>query len=102
MRSTDQLSSWVRDARRRTHDVVAGLDARQLIGPRLAIVNPVLWEIGHVAWFQERWVLRHAGGQPALRADADALWDSSAVAHDTRWHLALPGLSETLDYLDEV
>jgi len=102
MRSTDELSSWARDARRRTHDVVAGLDARQLIGPRLAIVNPVLWEIGHVAWFQERWVLRHAGGQPALRADADALWDSSAVAHDTRWDLPLPGLPETLDYRDEV
>jgi iron(II)-dependent oxidoreductase len=102
MRSTEELSAWVRDARRRTHDLVAGLDARQLLGPRLPIVNPPLWEIGHVAWFQERWVLRHAGGQPASRADADLLWDSSAIAHDTRWDLPLPGLSETLDYMAEV
>jgi iron(II)-dependent oxidoreductase len=102
MRSTDELSAWVRDARGRTHALVAGLDARQLVGPRLPIVNPLLWEIGHVAWFQERWVLRHAGGQPALRADGDRLWDSSAIAHDTRWDLPLPPLSETLDYMADV
>jgi len=29
-----------------------------LFGPRLAIVNPVLWELGRVAWFQERCCLR--------------------------------------------
>ena len=102
MRTTEELSAWVRDARHRTHDLVAGLDARQLRGPRLPIVNPLLWEIGHVAWFQERWVLRHAGGQPALRADADRLWDSSAIAHDARWDLPLPDLSETLDYMADV
>jgi iron(II)-dependent oxidoreductase len=102
MRSTEELSAWVRDARRRTYDLVAGLDARELMGPRLPIVNPPLWEIGHVAWFQERWVLRHAHGQPALRADADGLWDSSAVPHDARWELPLPGLAETLDYMSEV
>jgi iron(II)-dependent oxidoreductase len=47
-------------------------------------------------------VLRHAGGAPPLRADADRLWDSSAIAHDTRWDLSLPGLSETLEYMGEV
>jgi iron(II)-dependent oxidoreductase len=102
MRTTEELSAWVRDARRRTRGLVTDLDARQLLGPRLAIVNPPLWEIGHVAWFQERWVLRHAAGQPALRADADGLWDSSAIAHDRRWDLPLPGLSETIDYMSEV
>ncbi len=102
MRSTEELSAWVRDARGRTYDLVTGLDARELMGPRLPIVNPLLWEIGHVAWFQERWVLRHAGGQPPLRPDADALWDSSAIPHDARWDLPLPGLGETLDYMSEV
>ncbi|HUG53831.1 MAG TPA: selenoneine synthase SenA [Vicinamibacteria bacterium] len=102
MRSTDDLSAWVRDARRRTLALVAGLDAGQLMGPRLPIVNPPLWEMGHVAWFQERWVLRHAAGRPPSRADADALWDSSAVGHDARWELALPSLAETVHYMAEV
>jgi iron(II)-dependent oxidoreductase len=90
------------DARRRTLDLVADLGDDQLLGPRLAIVNPLLWEIGHVAWFQEHWVLRHALGEAPLRADGDALWDSSAVAHDTRWDLPVPPRRETLRYMAEV
>jgi iron(II)-dependent oxidoreductase len=96
------LAAWVRDARRRTLDLIADLDDSQLLGPHLSIINPLLWEIGHVAWFQERWVLRHANHRPPLRADADALYDSAAVAHDTRWDLALPSRKETLRYMARV
>src|SRR5438270_13860049 len=95
----DVLAAWVRDARRRTLDLIADLDDAQLLGPSLPTVNPPLWEVGHVGWFQERWVLRHAGGRPPLRADADALYDSAAVAHSTRWGLPLPSRGETLRYL---
>ena len=102
MRSTDELSAWVRDARRRTLELVADLDAGQLLGPRLPIVNPLGWEIGHVAWFQERWALRHAAGRPPLRADGDSLWDSSAVPHDARWDLPWPDRDGTLAYMREV
>jgi len=93
------LSEWVQDARRRTLALVEDLDDGQLVGPRLAIVNPLRWELGHVAWFQERWVLREAAGRGPLRADGDALYDSSAVPHDARWGLPLPTRRETLDYL---
>src|SRR6266511_2347088 len=96
------LGSWVADARQRTLDLVADLSDEQLLGPHLAIINPLLWEIGHVAWFQEKWVLRHARGRVPLRQDADTLYDSAAVAHDTRWDLPLPSRDETLAYMDRV
>src|SRR3989449_3233927 len=99
------LSQQLRDARRRTRVLTRDLEGPQLFGPKLAIVNPVLWELGHVAWFQEHWCLR-------LRADeslsesvldgADALYDSAKVAHDTRWDLPLPDLSATLEFQDRV
>jgi iron(II)-dependent oxidoreductase len=98
----DALAAAVRDARRRTLDLIADLTDAQLLGPPLAIVNPPLWEIGHVAWFQEKWVLRHANCRPPLRADADALYDSAAVAHDTRWDLTLPSREQTLRYMAAV
>jgi iron(II)-dependent oxidoreductase len=98
----DTLAAWVQDARRRTLALVADLTDPQLLGPRLSIVNPPLWEIGHLAWFQEKWVLRHANGRAPLRADADALYDSAAVAHDTRWDLPLPSREQTLRYLASV
>ena len=55
---TSEVAAWVRDARRGTLALVADLTDEQLMGPRLPIVNPLLWEIGHLAWFQEKWVLR--------------------------------------------
>ena len=97
-----QLADWVWEARQRTCELVADLTDHQLLGPRLPIVNPLLWEIGHVAWFQEKWVLRHVGKHGPIRADADALYDSAAVPHDTRWDLPLPDREETLRYLAEV
>ena len=97
-----QLAAWVRDARLRTLELVADLSDEQLMGPRLRIVNPLLWEIGHVTWFQEKWVLRHAGGQAPLRADGDSLYDSAAIPHDSRWDLPLPSRANTLAYLVSV
>jgi iron(II)-dependent oxidoreductase len=99
------LSDQLQDARRRTRALTQDLERPQLFGPKLAIVNPVLWELGHVAWFQERWCLRLRPDESlsdSLLEGADALYDSALVAHDTRWDLPLPDLSRTLDYQDQV
>ena len=88
------------DARARTLELALDLDDRQWAGERLAIVNPLRWELGHLAWFQERWTARHRLGLAPLRPDGDALYDSAKVAHDTRWDLPLPDRAATLAYLD--
>src|SRR5438876_844371 len=96
------LAAWVRDARRRTMEVVEDLSDEQLLGPQLRIVNPLLWEIVHGTWFQEKWALRHAGGEAPMRADSDSLYDSAAIPHDTRWNLRLPSRDDTLAYMRAV
>ena len=65
--------------------LVNDLNNEQLMGPRLKTVNPLLWELGHVGWFQEHWVLRHA--RKLERSMRDDLYDSSHVPHDSRWDL---------------
>ena len=97
-----ELAEWVNDARQRTFELVADLSGQQLMGPKRSIVNPLLWEIGHQAWFQEKWVLRHACKKRMIRDDADSLWDSIAIPHATRWDLPLPSYEHTLAYLNEV
>ncbi len=101
----DQLSQAIaelKDARKRTLELCLDLDDAQWMGPRLGIVNPMRWEVAHVAWFQERWMLRHSRGRAPLRADGDALYDSAKVAHDTRWDLPLPDRAGTLAYMEEI
>ena len=92
-------------SRARSTRVTLDLEGDRLLGPKLGIVNPPLWEIGHVAWFQEFWCLRHRGSdvpRDSILARADALYDSARVAHDTRWTLPLPSLAATRIYLAEV
>ena len=79
--------------------------------PRRGELNPPLWELGHIGWFQEYWLARFprrgegaaadpdaVRGRP-LRAEADALYDSSSVPHDSRWDLPLPDAQATRDDL---
>src|SRR5437762_12606792 len=84
--------------RGRTLRIVSAFHGERLLGPQLAIVNPPLWEIGHVGWFQEHWCLRYREGKalaPSILPHADPLSDSSNVAHDTRRNLPLPSLRQT-------
>jgi iron(II)-dependent oxidoreductase len=100
--SAADLVAQLRETRLRTRRLTEDLSWAELMGPYLGIVNPVLWEIGHVAWFHEYWTLRHAHGRPPLIERCDRLWDSSAVAHATRWHLDLPDRAGTLGYMADV
>ena len=100
--SAAELVAQLREARHRTRRLTEDLSSAELMGPRLDIVNPVLWEIGHVGWFHEYWTLRHAHGRAPLIERGDRLWDSSAVAHATRWQLDLPDRAGTYRYLADV
>jgi iron(II)-dependent oxidoreductase len=99
---TAYLAEILRDARTRTLELLDGLDEAQLIGPQLDTVNPMLWEIGHVAWFYEYFILRRLYDHQPLLANGDSLYDSIAIAHDTRWDLPLLSLDDTLDYMSRV
>jgi iron(II)-dependent oxidoreductase len=97
-----EIITHLQEARARLLELVEDLDDEQMLGPRLDIVNPLRWEIAHVAFFQEFWLLRHLRGfdaiRPAPNLGPDKLYDSARVAHDTRWDLPLPSKQDTIAY----
>jgi iron(II)-dependent oxidoreductase len=103
---TERLASMLVDSRKRTLELVSNLSDQQMIGPQLRIVNPPLWEIGHLAWFQERWNLRRITNEEFTPSNilekSDELYDSMEVAHDDRWDLPLLSREETLFYMRRV
>lgn len=71
--------------------------------PHLRILNPPLWELGHIGWFQEFWCLR--GGNfdnPSILPGADDLYNSTDVIHTRRWSLPLIGMAATREYIADV
>jgi gamma-glutamyl hercynylcysteine S-oxide synthase len=96
-----ELLAELRSARERTRLVADDLEGDREFGPMLAIVNPPRWEIGHVGWFQEYWCLRREGRE-SIVPNADALYNSAAVPHDSRWALPLPSFRDTIAYREAV
>jgi EgtB-related family protein len=103
------LASALVDARERTLRQFAAFETA--LGPGLRVpctpeLNLPLWELGHIGWFADWWIARNPqlgrglqadplvarspSRQAARGVDADALYDSSAIAHDHRWQLDLP------------
>jgi ergothioneine biosynthesis protein EgtB len=111
----DAVRDALMAARRRTlqlADAYAAVLAPQGFRvPYRTTLNPPLWEWGHVAWFQEWWIARNAQRSLGIACDpehprsasampeADAMYDSSRVAHTRRWELALPDEKTTREWL---
>ena len=96
------LLSLVDDARQRTLALLDGLDESQWEVPRRETLNPLRWEVGHLGWFFDRFLLRELPGPASRLPQRDDWYDSSAVPHDTRWSLPLPDVRGTLDWIDAV
>jgi len=97
-----EVQAHLRAARERVLALTVDLDGERLLGPKLATVNPVQWELGHVAWFQEYWCLRlrpDGSRAPSIVDRADDLYDSTAIPHQTRWDLPLLSPEATHGYL---
>ena len=100
----DTLAAALRDSRATTLARTLDLDDVAWRVPQRPGVNLVAWELGHLAWFAEFWILRgphsiDAAGfvgasRPPRWSGADAVFDSARLAHADRWRVALPSRDE--------
>lgn len=109
--NTKELYTALQDMRAHTLDSL-GFYARskQLHIPYKPEFNPPLWELGHIAWFQEYWIARNPtrsegaamrNGLPkqnSVLARADEWYDSTKVQHKARWDQEYPCGEDCLTY----
>lgn len=74
-------------------------------------INPPIWELGHIAWFEEYWITRNTARHMGVRMpmevvrsesiwpDADPLFDSSRIPQPARGCLGFGDLDAVRDYL---
>jgi iron(II)-dependent oxidoreductase len=97
------LAQWLEKSNQITRQILSNTSAADHLVPQLNILNPPLWEFGHLTWFHEIWV--HRDGQvnkPSFMKDGDYLFNSSEMAHQDRWHTPMPSLDELLAYNQSV
>jgi iron(II)-dependent oxidoreductase len=110
LNDVDELAAALRDARDYTLSLYARLPDDLWIPakvPYIEIINPPLWEIAHIGWFQEFWCRRYrpddtTGRQtPSRMPDADVRFDSGVIPHRKRWTLDYPSRDAVHEYLGQ-
>jgi iron(II)-dependent oxidoreductase len=105
------LADALRDSRATTLARVTDLGGEAWRVPQQRGINPVAWELGHLAWFAEFWILRgpHTLGdegfidatRPPRIVGPDGTFDSARLDHARRWNVALPLRDELIAILGE-
>src|SRR5215831_8869929 len=75
-------------ARSRTMGMLAGLSAEELQRQVSSLMSPLVWDLAHIGYFEELWLLRELGGVAPAYADHDNLYD--AFAHERSERAELP------------
>ena len=66
------------------------------------LMGPLVWDMGHIANFEEYWLLRELGGQEAHDAERDAMYNPFDNPRWIRGDLPLLDRDEATEYLDSV
>jgi gamma-glutamyl hercynylcysteine S-oxide synthase len=100
--SPSELESVLGHARKRTEALLEPLDDEQLTRQVSPLQSPLVWDLAHIGYFEELWLLRHVNGRTAASAELDDLYDS--FAHERAERDTLPILSpkEARAYVREV
>jgi iron(II)-dependent oxidoreductase len=96
------LLDALRDARGVELSLLDDLTDAQMLGSRAHFLEPPIWEMGHVGWFQEYWLLRRLDGADPLLKGGDEIYDSFNVSYTRRWDHCFPSRAATLEYISEV
>jgi iron(II)-dependent oxidoreductase len=88
--------------RRRTLGLVAHLRSADLERQLAPIMSPLVWDLGHIAAYEDLWLVHRHGGAPLLRPDLAALYDAFETPRAVRGDLEVLGHADAVAYMDAV
>src|SRR5262245_44571147 len=66
------------------------------------ILSPLIWDLGHIANFEELWLVRRIGGREPLRGDLGELYDAIEQPRKIRGELPILRADEVRPYMEGV
>jgi iron(II)-dependent oxidoreductase len=98
----DELLWQLADTRRRTLALVAPLSDEDLEKVHDPIMSPLIWDLGHIAAYEDLWLVHRHIGEPLLHRDLAALYDAFETPRAVRGDLPLLRRADCVEYLEEV
>jgi iron(II)-dependent oxidoreductase len=82
--------------------LIEPLTGEQLNRVYSPILSPLIWDLGHIANFEELWLVRNIGGREPLHGELGDLYNAIEQPRKIRGELPLLKAGEVEDYLEEV
>ncbi len=96
------IAERLSEARERTLELIQPLDDEQLNRVYSPILSPLAWDLGHIANFEELWLVRTIGEREPLHGDLGRLYDAIENPRRSRGELPILRDAELRSYMADV
>ena len=90
------------DARERTLALVAPVAQDDLDRVHSPLMSPLVWDLGHIAAFEDLWLCIRAGGLEPLRTDLMEVYDAGETPRADRGAIPYLRRDDALEYMEQV
>jgi iron(II)-dependent oxidoreductase len=90
------------EARARTLALVASVSEADLERVHSKLMSPLVWDLGHIAAFEDLWLVHRYGGRPLLRDGLAEIYDAFETPRASRGELDFLRPDQAREYLAEV
>lgn len=88
--------------RERTRILVQGLSREELEAQLDPLMSPLVWDLAHIAAYEDLWLVHRHGGRPLMHPELAALYDAFETPRAARGDLELLDVPAAWGYLDAV
>jgi iron(II)-dependent oxidoreductase len=96
----EQVAALLEEARARTLLLISPLSETELRAQHSRLMGPLLWDLGHIAHFEELWLLRNLEG-PVEFGEMPGMFNPFENPRAVRGALDMPTLPQTLSVMAE-
>ena len=100
--SKEAIADRLAAARRRTYELIEPLDDAQLNRVYSPILSPLAWDLGHIANFEELWLVQTIGEREPLHGELGRFYDAIENPRKERGELPILRDAELRSYLADV
>jgi gamma-glutamyl hercynylcysteine S-oxide synthase len=96
-----QVRARLVEARRRTLALIAGVSDHDLNRVHHPLMSPLVWDLGHIAAFEDLWLAQRTGGLDPLRPDLARVYDAAETPRGERGDIPYLRHAEALEFMRE-
>src|SRR3954470_12368822 len=96
------LAATLADTRERTLALVEPLSDDVMHRPLDPIMSPLVWDLAHIAAYEDLWAVHRLGGPPLLPEHLAATYDAFETPRAVRGDIQLLDRGQALDYMRDV